>query len=92
MHQQIRTQEVVFWIRSVDLGQIRAQTSPMLSHIPKAEDQIGGDLMLHFQVPILDHARAPVVWRDVIHGILSECVQRRVLGVARRWIGGETGI
>ncbi len=64
----------------------------MLPYVADAENQIGSNLVLHFQVPVLHHARPSEPWRHVVETILRERIQGRVLSVAGRRIGWETRI
>src|SRR5437879_10414576 len=61
----------------------------MLADVPDAHDQVRGDLVLHLEIPILNHSGLPVARRDVIGIAKGECKQRRVFGVAGRRIGWE---
>jgi hypothetical protein len=64
----------------------------MLPYIADGKNQVRGKFVLHFQLPILDHAWPPVFRRNVGDRVVGESIQARILLVARWSKSREAGI
>src|SRR5258708_23812725 len=61
----------------------------MLANIGHIQNQIGKELMLHFEAPVFDHARASIGWIDVLR---PREIQLRRIQVGRRCERGKSCI
>src|SRR5438105_15933903 len=65
----------------------------MIPNIANAEDEIGGELMLDFKAPVLDHSGPAIAGPGETGSALKIAIQQGRILVKRWWRkGGEPGI